>query len=181
MIENDLKKEYFEWMYDLVCDTKSRISYRKLLSKLNDIDFRYILPMDGNREKDGFDLRYRFGRECGYSEPIISSILDVYPCSVLEMMIALSIRCEEHIMSDPDAGNRTGQWFWNMIVNLGLGSMDDRGYDERETEKIINRFLDRKYDRNGKGGLFTVKNRPSIDMRNIEIWYQMSWYLNEEF
>ena len=66
-------------------------------------------------------------------------------------------------------------------MNLGLGSMDDRGYDEGEKKKIINRFLDRKYDRNGKGGLFTVKDRPSIDMRNIEIWYQMSWYLNEEF
>ena len=41
------------------------------------------------------------------------------------MMIALAIRCEEHIMDDPDAGDRTGQWFWSMLVSLGLGSMDE--------------------------------------------------------
>lgn len=52
---------------------------------------------------------------------MIASYLDNRPCSVLEMIIALAIRLEEHIMDDPDIGNRTGQWFWDMIVSLGLG------------------------------------------------------------
>lgn len=65
-----------------------------------------------------------------------------------------------------------------MINSLGLDRMDDLRFDEDYTNSIIIRFLNRKYERNGKGGLFTIK-RPDLDLRTVEIWYQMSWYLNE--
>ena len=93
------------------------------------------------------------------------------------MMIALSIRCEEHIMDDPDVGDRTGQWFWNMLVSLGLGSIDDRKFDRYLVDDVLERFLNREYKRNGEGGLFTVNN--GRDMRQTEIWYQMNYYLRE--
>ena len=80
-------------------------------------------------------------------------------------------------MDDPDVGNRMGQWFWNMIVNLGLGSMSDSRFDAEYTDNVIFRFMDRKYKRNGEGGLFTVE-RCKSDMRSVEIWYQMNWYLD---
>jgi hypothetical protein len=134
--------------------------------------------MDGNRAEDGIDLRYRFGYEQGYDSPMIATLLDDRPCSVLEMLIALAIRCEEHIMDDPDIGNRTGQWFWNMIINLGLGFMDDTKFDENYVKDVISRFLYRKYKRNGEGGLFTVEHCKN-DLRTVEIWYQMCWYLDE--
>lgn len=38
----------------------------KLLRHLHNIDFQYMLPMDGNRAEDGIDLRYRFGYEKEY-------------------------------------------------------------------------------------------------------------------
>lgn len=169
-----------EDMYQLVFDGRysKRLSYRKLLRELHRIEFTYSIPMDGNRAEDGVDLRYRFGYENGYSSSMISVYLDNRMCSVLEMMIALAIRCEEHIMDDPDIGNRTGQWFWNMIVNLGLGSMNDSKFDRDYVEDIVQRFLDRKYSRNGDGGLFTV-NHSRYDLRSVEIWYQMCWYLDE--
>lgn len=97
------------------------------------------------------------------------SYLDNRPCSVLEMLIALAFRCEEHIMTDPDIGNRMGQWFWNMIVSLGLGSMSDSRFDAAYTDDVISRFMNRKYKRNGEGGLFTVE-RCKYDMRTVEIW-----------
>lgn len=97
---------------------------------------------------------------------MISAYLDNKTCSVLEMMIALAIRCEEHIMDDPDVGNRTGQWFWNMIVNLGLGSMNDSKFDRAYIEENVQRFLERKYSRNGAGGLFTV-NHSRYDLRKL--------------
>lgn len=100
-----------------------------------------------------------------------TSYLDNRPCSVLEMIIALAIRLEEHIMDDPDIGNRTGQWFWDMIVSLGLGSMDDSKFDKAHAIDVIRRFLDRDYGRDGKGGLFTIEHC-RYDMRDIEIWYQ---------
>lgn len=179
MTKTELSNEYFAWMYQLVCDERySRgLSYHKLLRHLHDIDFYYVLPMDGNRAEDGVDLRYRFGYEKEYESFMITSYLDDRPCSVLEMMIALAYRCEENIMADPDAGNRMGQWFWNMIVSLGLGSMSDARYDAAYTDDVIFRFMDRKYKRNGEGGLFTI-DHCKYDMRSVEIWWQMNWYLD---
>jgi len=175
-----LNKEYFEWMYQLVCKDgySKRLSYRKLLAHLHDVEFTYILEMDGNRAEDGIDLRYRFGYECQYNNHTIETYLDNRPCSVLEMLTALAIRCEEHIMDDPDIGNRTGLWFWNMISNLGLSSLDDVRFDSGYLNRVINLFLNRKYKRNGEGGLFTVKNCKH-DLRTVEIWYQMCWYLDD--
>ncbi len=180
MTRKELKDAYFNWMYQLVLDEKhsGKLSYRKLLRRLHQTEFTYRIPMDGNRAEDGGDLRYRFGYENGYKGSEIASCLDDKSCSVLEMMVALSIRCEEHIMDDPDIGNRTGQWFWNMIVNLGLGSMNDTKFDVAYVEDIIRKFLEREYKRNGEGGLFTLKHR-RCDLRTVEIWYQMCWYLDE--
>lgn len=180
MTKNELKHAYFEWMCKLVCDERysKRSTYHKLMKRLHEIDFEYIIPMDGNRAADGTDLRYRFAYENSYDGPMVAAYLDDRPCSVLEMMIALSIRCEEHIMEDPDVGDRTGQWFWNMIVNLGLNGMIDSRYDAEYIDTTIERFLHRKYKRNGEGSLFKVEYSHR-DLRNIEIWYQMCLYLDE--
>ena len=178
MTKGELADRYFDWMYQLVVDDRySNKTYRKLLTRLHNTDFTYTIPMDGNRAEDGIDLRYRFGRECGYEDDIIESYLDDRPCSVLEMMIALSIRCEEHIMDDPDVGDRTGQWFWEMIVSIGLNSMNDSNFNRYFVDRALDRFLERGYERNGSGGLFTVNN--GINMRNTEIWYQMNYHLAE--
>lgn len=179
MTERELSGMYFDWMYQLVVDNRCPKSYRKLFSKLKDTEFIYLIPMDGNRAEDGIDLRYRFGRENGYNDAEVAVLLDTVPCSVLEMMIALSIRCEEQIMDDPDIGNRTGEWFWDMVASLGFRSMDDSCYDEEDADDILARFLNREYEPNGKGGLFAVKDS-TVDMRDVEIWYQLWTYLREQ-
>ena len=174
-----ISNEYFEWMYHLVCNNQyNKVSYRKLLSYLHTVKFYAIIPMDDNRRKDGISFRYRFGTENGYSNDYIKEYLDIRDCSVLEMIIALSFRVEEQLASDFNYGNRTGQWFWNMIVNLDLGCMNDKNFDISYCEYVVNNFLERKYARNGKGGLFTIENPPE-DVRNVEIWCQFMWYLNE--
>lgn len=181
MTRDELNNMYFEWMYQLVCDTEpysKKLSYRKLLYLLHDTDFTYAIAMDGNRYEDGTDLRYRFGYKHNIDGSAISEYLDDRPCSVLEMLIALSIRLEIHIMDDPDVGDRTGQWFWDMIVNLGLGAMDDTKFNREKAERIIQRFLERDYERNGKGGLFTIDHCKD-DLRSVEIWYQACWYLDK--
>lgn len=173
-----IDNEYFEWMFELVSD-KNYIrnrSYRKLLMYLHSTIFRHpsSVPNDGNRAEDGINLRERFAYEVGYRN--VTDYL-AGPCSVLEMMIALAIRCEEHIMDDPDIGDRTAQWFWDMIHSMGLYTMDDIAYSKAYTAKIVTKFLDRDYKCDGSGGLFTVPDCP-YDMRVVEIWYQMCWYLN---
>lgn len=178
-MENELRDKYFDWMYQLVCDKRysKRLSYLKLLHRLHDTEFIWVLPMDANRADDGTSLRYRFGDERGYPQSMVASYLDDRPCSVLEMMIALAIRCEEHIMDNQDYGDRTGQWFWNMIVNLGLNGMNDDNFDVNDTDRIVSRFLNREYRADGNGGLFAIEHCRR-DLRAVEIWYQMDWYLN---
>lgn len=180
MTQIDITNEYFEWLYNLVSENRfgENISYRKLLMRLHDIEFKCLIPMDLNRADDGMYLRYRFAIAKGYedSADIIIDILD-QPCSVLEMMIALAVRCEEDTMDDSLIGNRTGQWFWGMIVNLGLGSMNDRKFDKKNVDSVIDKLLNREYNHDGRGGLFTIKNCAD-DLRTVEIWTQLCWYLD---
>lgn len=178
MTFNDqISNEYFEWMSNLVCSDRysKTISYRKLLMHLHNTEFTYIIPRDENRADDGITLRYRFAYEYAGIEDAERYLEG--PCSVLEMMIALSIRCEESIMDDPKVGDRTGQWFWGMVTNLGLGSMTDDRFDRGFVEDVLTRFLNRKYEPDGEGGLFRIRHYDR-DLRKAEIWYQLCWYLD---
>lgn len=180
MIQDELNKRYFEWLYGLVYGTNvyNSLSYRRLLTFLYNTEFTYIIDLDENRAQDGVDFRYRFGYENGYSRGIIERHLDNRPCNIFEMMVALAFKAEEQIMDDYEHGNRTGQWFWNMIVSLGLGTMNDVDFDEDHVYGIILRFLDRRYCPNGRGGLFTIENC-QYDLRTVEIWSQFMWYLDD--
>ena len=177
---NRILNEYFEWMIRLVCDGKysGGRSWKKLFRLLHETEFIYILEMDGNRADDGADLRYRFAYESGYNERELDDAMENRPCSILEMMVALAQRCEEHITDDPDSGNRTGKWFFEMIESLGLKIMDDEHFDKIVSADILDCFMRREYRSDGRGGLVTVSDE-NIDMRSSEIWYQMMWYLNE--
>lgn len=173
MVKQEVQDAYFEAWYQFVCGERfsEEISYRKLLTKLHNTEFTYFVPNDDNRADDGIQLRRKFA---GSDEEVLG-YLDG-PCSVFEMMVALAIRCETTIMDDPKVGDRTGQWFWGMIRNLGLSTMYDDNYDEEIVEKVIERLLKREYEADGAGGLFTVRNCDH-DLRKMEIWAQMNWYL----
>ncbi len=174
MIEIEVRNEYFEWMLDMMCRNRyEKVSFRKLLMFLHDTEFIYSIRRDRNRASDGVKLRRRFGLSIGYDD--IDDLLEG-PCSVLEMMVALAIRCED-FMDDDAKGDRTGQWFWQMIVNLGLGGMTDDRFDRRYVQNTVDRFLDRDYEPDGRGGLFRIRNCDR-DLRDVEIWYQLCWYLD---
>ncbi len=161
---------YFEWLVELT--TKDRYpsgTYDKLLWQLYDTEFIFTLPRDENRAIDGIYLRRRFDSE--YAD------LDGSPCSILEMMVALAIRCEEEYMDDPLVGDRTKQWFWRMVTSLGLGSMTDDRYDADLVSDILEQFLNREYGYDGRGGLFRMSNPPR-DLTTVEIWKQLCWYLD---
>ena len=177
-MRDTIADQYLDWMMRKVTNrntVKSRISYRKLFIFLNSVDFVYTLPRDENRYSDGVCLRYRFLDDLGLDQNLYSELDG--PCSVLEMMVALSIRCEESIMSNDEYGDRTPQWFWGMINTLGLGWMSDDKFDHSEAEEIIDRFLNHEYSKNGKGGLFYIRNS-NRDVRKLEIWAQMCRYLD---
>lgn len=179
-----LEQEYFEWLCSKACHDSSCKKYSKLLSMLYDYEFTPKLVMDENRVEDGRELMRRFAIERNTTlNALLSEGLTGMDqrgekqCSVLEMMIALAIRCEETIMTDAEYDDRTGIWFFQMIDSLGLTDMTDFNFDHKYVEKILDKFIYREYNRNGKGGLFTIEDTEA-DMRDIEIWYQMCWYLD---
>lgn len=175
MNRHEITNRYFDYLYDTVC--KQDI-YRKLLLHLHDIEFVYSIARDESSAEHGKSLRYRFAltHDCGVP---LDTILDYLegPCSVLEMMVALAIYCEESIMDNPNIGDRTGQWFWGMMVNLGLGAMTNERFNRELVDDKIDIFLKREYEPDGRGGLFRIK-KCDRDLRNVEIFHQLCWYLN---
>ena len=174
--ENQVENKYFEWLYNYVCKGRvnKSISYQDLFLLLHDIEFTFYVRNDVNRARDGVDLRYRFAMYM--DDERVMDVLDG-PCSVLEMMVALAIRCEETIMDDTRYGDRTSQWFWNMLTNLGLNYMTDDKFDREIAVTKIYDFLERRHDPDGKGGLFYIKGCKD-DLRDVEIWTQLCWYLD---
>lgn len=177
MIDDRVRGEYFDWLLNIVCEHRfaNEISYRKLLSYLYNTKFVCRINGDISRVNDGFSLRNRFAESIGFDDSYFSESLRG-PASILEVMIALAIRCEETIMDDPRFGDRTGQWFWGMISSLGLSGMIDSQFDKRYVDRVVARFLRREYKPNGEGGLFTVNGFG--DLRREEIWTQLCWYLD---
>lgn len=179
----EIKDLYFDYLLDKIDGEYFKVdNYIRTLEYLYHRDFYWSIPMDENRYSDGMDLRDRFID--WYCDEFGStlSLTEIYDnfnknCNVLEVMVALALRCEEDIMSDSYTENCTGKWFAEMFDSLGLTFMDDSSYDEECVNYIVTRFLNRKYERNGKGGLFTVPNI-EYDLRDVEIWYQLNWYLN---
>lgn len=181
MRHDEVIDAYFKWIFDLVCKDRfaPEISFRELLLHLHNTRFRYSILRDKNRAKDGEDLRYKFALKWARYPDEIDEVLDILdrPCSVLEMMVALAIRGEREIMDDPNIGDRMSQWFWKMLSNLGLASMSDRYFDRDFVTDRIERFLDRDYAPDGKGGLFRIRDCDR-DLRDVEIWHQMCWYFD---
>lgn len=167
MIYTDLAGRYFDWLYERVCgDWEPRgLSFHRLLTFLYNQNFTPSCELDGARAEDGLDLRYRFAQTQNVVYQDVQDAFAGIPCSMLEMMVALSIRIEEHILEDAASGNRVGQWFWNMVVSLGLVAMDDTRFNEERAQSVLDRFNAREYQPNGAGGLFTLMH-PKEDGRH---------------
>ena len=169
-----ISNSYFSWLCDVVgVNSNGLCNYRKLMTYLHGIEFRYTIPRDVNRYEDGQELRNSY--ILLHETNSIRKYLDG-PCSVLEMMIALALRLETNV-TDGRIGDRTRQWFWGMIVSLGLGPMTDEFYDRKEVSDIMRRFMNHKYAPNGKGGLVTIRGYKG-DLRDKEIAFQMYRYID---
>ena len=114
-MKNQIEKRYFDWLYEIVCGKwePRNLSFHSLLAFLYDKQFVPDNEMDCNRAVDGENLRDRFlDQQNDISAKDMRAVTETFlrkPCSMLEMMVALALRCEETIMEDADAGNRTGQ------------------------------------------------------------------------
>ena len=148
--KSKIVEDYKEWLINDIYNREFSISYDKLFNKMFDTEFRYS-PIDKNRAFDGVYLRYVYADAEGMDEKLAEKEFDIFPCSVLEALVALARRCEEDIMGDSNIyGDRTGQWFWEMLDNIGLTKYNDSNYDDREVSDILDHFMDREYGPHGE-------------------------------
>lgn len=164
-----MDESYFLFLCSKVDHDEER-DYYGLLKQLHRIEFSEDtfepISNDVNRIADGLSIRndFRKGQIIG-------------PCSFLEFLIGLAYRIEDVI------GNDYVYSFWEMIENLGLLEFDDDSIDlseSEEVEEVVSTFLNRRYKRDGRGGLFPLRH-PKEDQRKVEIWYQMQAYLIENY
>lgn len=174
--DGSLDSRYLDWLYSQIGPAKNNRnparSFWLLAEQLHTKRFRWSVPNDDNRNEDGKDLRDVF---LALTDAKCSQKWLEQPCSILEMMIALSRRLEF------ESANDSYSWFWQMIENLSFRIHNDEAYNDDvhfQVDYILNRLIDRSYLPNGDGGLFPLTD-PENDQRKIEIWYQMSSYLLE--
>ena len=183
---NTIIEEYFVWLcHRIELDTmyvEFGKTYECLMDDLYSRRFYWSVEHDENRSTDGIDLRNKFADEFGYSRGFWLDILPDY-CTVFEMLIALAIRCEENIMHDDDYGDRTYKWFWEMLHNLGVLLYDDENYDKRKVNEIIDIFLNREYQEDGRGNIFVAQHltRGDTPLAHFDLWYQANFYFEENY
>lgn len=168
--------DYRMWLTSFIQDGVGNIlQYGKLLRKLHDTPFKFCIYRDVNRAKDGLNLRQRFVQD----EGLPSDIFENTPCTVLEMLVALSIRIDDEYIGDP--GNpKPGILFWDMIQNLQLFQMVNGRFNPYYVIDILNTWMNREFEPDGRGSIFPL--RPSsTDVRTLEIWDQMNAYLSENY
>ena len=176
LIIKNLLSGYHDWMLDKIeANLPEHRKYKSLLSQMDDLPFIVVDIRDENRALDGKILRLEFLEDEGLDE----SYLWREEPTILEVLVALSIRIEREITGE--VGNdHLDRWFWIMISNLGLDKFDDEAYDKKKVTKILDNFVNRKYERNGKFCLFPLK-KTDIDEKGIDLWYQMQLYLAENW
>lgn len=168
MNDNYILNDYFDWLYFMVVPNGGK--FRKLLTMLHTMEFKYFVEYDENRASDGVNLRWYYVDDGGDDEILRWK----EPCTVLEMLIALAMHMDK-IVGDRELD--IVHWFWLMLDNLDLAWMKDDKYDKTYIYGRVAMFLDREYEPDGNGNIIYIPDSPD-DLRDVEIWNQMCWYLD---
>lgn len=190
---DDIDYKYFDWLCDKVCIADDLVlgrdecyperTYFELARTLHEMPFRVVHERDINRKNDVYGLRNEFCEELGY--PSLHALDELEP-TVFEVLLCLASQMEYDTCLDFESKTvNTAAFFWEMIGNLGIDMLDDetiqKSFSEvHAIEDAVNRWLDRTYEASGEGGIFPLK-APTSDQRNVELWYQMNAYLNENY
>ena len=170
MNDKYILNDYFDWLYFMVIREPEIKQYRKLLSMLHTMEFKYFVDYDENRASDGINLRWYYVDDGGDDEILRWK----EPCTVLEMLISLAMHMNV-IVGDVDYD--ISYWFWMMLENLDLADMNDSKYDKTYIYGRVSMFLDREYEPDGYGNIIYIPGC-NEDLRDVEIWWQMCWYLD---
>jgi hypothetical protein len=173
------ERAYLRWLVETFCmspDGELRFfEHHMLTEQMFRKDYYYIVRNDENRAEDGTYLRYLYHLE----HP--GATIPQTPCSFLEFLIGVGRRLSEILAEGEELP--VYLYFWELAANLGLDVYNDERYGYEDTpfivDDIMNRLMDRKYDRKGVGGLFPLEEEGHRNQRRLEVWYQMQDYMFE--
>ena len=164
---------YFNWLLQLIEPVRNinpARTHSLLAEQMFKTPFRWSVPNDDNRIEDAKELREEFLDHYSVDEKWLNQ-----EANVLEVLVALARRVSYEGGGEPD------EWFWKLVSNLGLWQFTDESYSDWVAEQVdvaLEIFMDREYSHNGEGGLFPLEST-NADQREVELWYQMSYYLLE--
>lgn len=156
-----LETAYFKWL------TKGLRVHRSILHALYSETFLSLVNYDDNRALDGVRLREEFLEEAlpYWSRGEILEWIEA-PACILEVLLALANRAAFNDNGSPQR-----------ILEEMIGNIDF-GYTDLDMAEAIERFNNRTYGPDGRGGVFPLKH-PVEDQRFVELWYQMAAYFIE--
>lgn len=165
---------YFLWLAVLTGKDGSHLA---LLETLHSMDYVVYLPLDQNRADSGRELRNR------YEELTAKKVMQDRKGSVsfLEFLIALASDMAFQTVQDNDEPSLK-LWFGVLLRNMGLITLTDDLYDidsESVVRAKVAKINFRSYSSSGNGGLFPME-KTNLDFREIELWYQMQHWLEEQ-
>ena len=190
VVKPDIKKPYFENFVSIISFNDLETSYLSILELL--FNTQLYTPVTDDKNYDILENPYEIDENLLSDIVQLEKMLDpdffyrpeyFMKTNLLELLIVLSINMEDHIMEDEVYGDRTGQWFWEMIDNLDL--LDEPYLDSNLTsvslsyaKSIILKFLSRDYNPDGSyGNIFIIPGCPQ-DLAKVNLWTQANWYLS---
>jgi len=178
MTNIDIKKGYFDYLVEKVCDKKhKRVDYIPLLDLLHSIPFTVVIEMDENRVNDGAFLRERYLQ----SEDLYAYLyeFDDEKVSCLEVLIGIADRLEYEVGNIME-GDHTSDRFWLLLRNLDIEKYTSDNYKPLVVKEKVRNWMMLKYKKNGVGSIFPVKHSQK-NMKSLQICDQMSIYIEENW
>lgn len=103
-----------------------------------------------------------------------------FPHSMLEMMISIAIAMNNVSDWETYDSDLVPYYFWDMMTNIRIDSMDDEHFDRRVVQAAIDSIKQRSYCFDGSFGLFgKLEFSEYEDIRSLSLWDQAMLYVSD--
>lgn len=152
---------YFAWLIYQVGGPEWWDDYTLSLMRLFDRKYYYVNPIDSSAYESGIGIR----TDAIFDNVDILSIPNGEP-SVLEVLIALSMKIDKNIMYSELNGNRAARWFDDIMTALNFKKPDGN------IDRQIDRFLE---------GKAQITKRLRFEPHEKTLWEQVNMFYSKQF
>ena len=137
---------------------------------LCDIVFKKIVEEDQYRLDDILSNRHIVADKLN----VLIPVFNMYEPSMVELIASVAIKWSDTYDTDGEVVVSSGDYFMEMLDNLGLLSSD---MTYRGACEILEDCVDRKYGTDGNGSLFPLPEGSEMTQDKCSIWAQLNNYL----